>query len=108
MIADEMILIGRGRIVAQGSKAQLLQTSGTIARATDSAVLRDALVRAGFEVTTAADGSGLRVDAEPVQVGEVAARDGLTLVELRPAEGAGLEELFLELTSETQREGVVA
>ena len=29
MIADEMILIGRGKIVAQGTKAELLQTRGT-------------------------------------------------------------------------------
>src|SRR4029453_6748484 len=32
MIADEMVLIGRGRIVAQGTKAELLQTSGTFVR----------------------------------------------------------------------------
>jgi ABC-2 type transport system ATP-binding protein len=39
-----------------------------------------------------------------VQIGRIAAANGLTLVELRPAEGAGLEELFLELTSEAQRD----
>jgi len=30
------------------------------------------------------------------------------LSELRAAESAGLEEMFLELTAETQREGVAA
>jgi ABC-2 type transport system ATP-binding protein len=30
------------------------------------------------------------------------------LLELRPAEGAGLEDLFLELTADTQREGAAA
>jgi ABC-2 type transport system ATP-binding protein len=102
-IADEMILIGRGRIVARGSKAELLRTSGALVRAVEGERLRDALHDAGLAVT-GGDAAGLRVDAEPVQVGEVAARHGLTLVELRPAEGAGLEELFLQLTGDTQRD----
>ncbi len=33
MIADEMVLIGRGKIVAQGSKAELLQTAGHLREA---------------------------------------------------------------------------
>ncbi len=107
MIADDMILIGQGRIVAQGTKDELLQTSGTLVRAVDEQALHDALERAGLPVTSA-DHTGLRVDAEPVQVGGIAAEHGITLVELRPGEGAGLEALFLELTADTQREGVVA
>jgi ABC-2 type transport system ATP-binding protein len=39
-----------------------------------------------------------------VQIGKVAAANGITLVELRPADGAGLEELFLQLTADTQRD----
>jgi ABC-2 type transport system ATP-binding protein len=107
MIADDMILIGRGRIVAQGAKSDLLQTSGTLVRAVEGEALREALAASGLVVATA-DETGIRVDAEPVQVGAVAARHGITLVELRPGEGAGLEALFLELTAETQREGAVA
>ena len=49
-------------------------------------------------------GDGLRSDAETVQIGKVAAAHGITLVELRPAEGAGLEDLFLQLTADTQRD----
>ena len=33
---------------------------------------------------------------------------GVALTELRSAEGAGLEDMFLSLTAETQREGVAA
>ncbi|WP_203230964.1 ABC transporter ATP-binding protein [Nocardioides caldifontis] len=106
MIADDMLLIGNGRIVAQGTKEELLRTTGTLVRAVEAEALRDALADAGFPVK--ADAAHLHVEAEPVQVGEVAARHQLTLVELRPADGAGLEALFLELTAETQREGVVA
>ena len=41
-------------------------------------------------------------------VGVVALDAGIALTELRSAEGAGLEDMFLSLTAETQREGVAA
>jgi ABC-2 type transport system ATP-binding protein len=107
LIADDMIVIGHGRIVAKGTKAELLQTAGTFAKATDQRALSQALSQNGIVSTASGDG-GLRTDAEPVQVGKVAAANNIVLIELRPAEGAGLEELFLQLTAETQREGVVA
>ena len=46
------------------------------------------------------------IAVEQVRSTRVAA--GLPLLELRPADGAGLEEIFLELTSDTQREGAAA
>jgi ABC-2 type transport system ATP-binding protein len=107
VIADEMILIGRGRIVAQGTKEELLQTSGTYVRAGEPTALIRALDEAGIGHKSASDG-GLRTDAEPVQVGKVAAAAGIALVELRPADGAGLEDMFLQLTADTQREGATA
>lgn len=107
VIADEMILIGNGRIVAQGTKADLLQTAGTFVMAGETQALADALRQDGIETTPSADG-GLRTDAEPAQVGKVAASAGVALTELRPADGAGLEEMFLQLTADTQREGVAA
>ncbi len=101
-IADELILIGRGRIVAQGTKQDLLQTRGAYVRAVDPDALRAALERAGLHAVPSGD--GLRSDAETVEIGTVAAAAGLPLVELRPADGAGLEDLFLELTADTQRD----
>ena len=101
-IADELILIGRGRIVAQGTKQELLQTRGAYVKAVEHESLLDALSRAGVHVVPSGD--GLRSDAEAIQIGKIAAAEGLTLIELRPAEGAGLEELFLQLTSDTQRD----
>ena len=47
MIADEMVLIGRGKIVAQGTKAELLHTSGTYVKPEDPAALHKALTAAG-------------------------------------------------------------
>ncbi len=111
-VADEMILIGHGRILAQGDKKTLLASRGTVSTLVtglDNRALAAALTAAGHGVVPA--GEGLRVDAAPVDVGRVAAAQQLVLTDLRSGE-AGLEDLFLELTSDTQRdtslEGAVA
>jgi ABC-2 type transport system ATP-binding protein len=103
-IADELILIGRGRIVAQGSKAELLQARGAYVKAVEQEKLLDALAREGVHVVPS--GEGLRSDVEAIQIGKVAAANNITLIELRPADGSGLEEMFLQLTSDTQRDVV--
>ena len=98
VIADDLIVIGDGKIMAQGSKAELLATTGTLVRAHDPEVLYDGLVAADLSATQAPDGA-LVVEAEPETVGRVAAELGCALIELRPADGGGLEQLFLTLTS---------
>lgn len=105
IVADEIILIGGGKILAQGSKAELLRASGAYAKATDPAALEQALRLGGVPIRTS--NGAIRADVEPVLIGEIAATSGITLIELRP-DGAGLEEMFLDLTAETQREGVSA
>jgi ABC-2 type transport system ATP-binding protein len=50
----------------------------------------------------------LRTAADPALVGMVALHAGIPLIELKSADGAGLEEMFLELTASTQREGAAA
>ncbi|MGZ4455575.1 MAG: ABC transporter ATP-binding protein, partial [Nocardioides sp.] len=107
VVADDLVVIGRGRIVAQGTKAELLQAAGTMVRATDRAALAAALDASGITHHPAGQ-DALRTEADPDRVGEVALRAGIALRELRPADGAGLEEMFLELTADTQREGVAA
>jgi ABC-2 type transport system ATP-binding protein len=104
VIADELIVIGNGRIVAQGTKAELLQKAGSFVRAVDPSALANALTSAGIASTPV--GEGLSTEATPEQVGLAAASAGVALVELREADGAGLEEMFLELTAETQRDEV--
>ena len=103
LIADEMILIGNGRIVASGNKESLLTGTqvGALVTSTDNERLLAALTAKQLHATVA--GTGLRVDAEPLQVGTIAAENSIVLTDLRPAEG-GLEDLFLELTADTQRE----
>ncbi len=106
LIADEMILIGNGRIVAQGDKHSLLAGAGTAATlvtSLDNERLAGALTGQGIALAPA--GPGLRVEAEPVVVGRAALEVGVVITDLRTAEG-GLEDLFLELTSDSQRETV--
>jgi ABC-2 type transport system ATP-binding protein len=107
VVADDLVVIGRGRIVAQGTKAELLAGAGTLVRSPQTDALARALVDADTEFTHH-DGSMLRVNADPALVGRLALAAGVPLVELRPAEGAGLEEMFLELTADTQRESASA
>jgi ABC-2 type transport system ATP-binding protein len=107
VIADDIVVIGNGRIVASGTKTELLAAAGTVVRTADSAALDRALRAAGVITTPSGDGA-LRTDADPALVGQVALAAGLALTELRSADGAGLEEMFLELTADTQREGAAA
>ena len=106
VIADDIVMIGNGRIVCQGSKAELLQAAGTVVRAADLHALRRALDASGVDTTPSDDGA-LRTDADPGLVGRIALQAGVALTELRPADG-GLEEMFLQLTADTQRERTAA
>ena len=107
MIADEMVLIGRGRIVAQGTKQELLQQQGTYVRPEDPQTFAAVLSEAGIEALPDGDGA-FRTESEAVEVGRAAAKAGAVLAELRPAEGARLEELFLQLTADDARETITA
>ncbi|CUR56517.1 putative ABC transporter, ATP-binding protein [metagenome] len=107
VIADDLVVIGNGRIVAQGTKADLLAAAGTLVRTADVLELERALFASGIITSPSGDGA-LRTDADPALVGKIALEAGLALTELRSADGAGLEEMFLELTADTQREGAAA
>ncbi|MFD4438296.1 ABC transporter ATP-binding protein [Nocardia sp. NPDC058519] len=103
VIADDLVVIGNGRIVAQGSKQDLLSTAGTVVSSADNTRLAGALADAGIGAAPSGAGS-LHTHADPHHVGRVALAAGIALTELRPADGAGLEEMFLELTAESQRD----
>ncbi|MFF5076858.1 ABC transporter ATP-binding protein [Actinoplanes sp. NPDC000266] len=97
-VADHLVVIGGGRVVAQGDKAELLAASGTLVRALDPAALDLTLKRAGLAGTKTTDG-GVVVQAGAETIGRAAADAGLVLIELRPAGGGGLEQMFLTLTA---------
>src|SRR3954469_23530312 len=97
-VADRMMIIGGGRIRAQGTRAELLTESGSIVEADDLVSLDAALHSAGLAVHPAGSDQRL-VDAEPQAVARLAMANDIVLRRLAPAEGAGLERLFLELTT---------
>jgi ABC-2 type transport system ATP-binding protein len=99
-VADRLVVIAGGRLVTEGAKDELLAGTGSVVRALDDAQLERALSGAGLEATRTADGAWL-VDAEQETIGRLAAAEGVVLLELRRADGARLEDLFLELTAET-------
>ncbi|MEP7092410.1 MAG: ATP-binding cassette domain-containing protein [Nocardioidaceae bacterium] len=103
VIADDLVVIGNGRIVAQGAKDDLLRSAGCVLRALEPDVVARALLDAGI-TSTPVGTDGLLAHAEAAQVGVIAFAAGVPLLELRPADGAGLEEMFLALTADTQRD----
>jgi len=98
MIADRMVIIGGGKIVAQGTRAELLAGSGTLVRASDEVALAAALIAAGLESRAGSEG-GFVVEAEPEEVGRAALAGGVALSRLEPSENGGLEQLFFDLTT---------
>jgi ABC-2 type transport system ATP-binding protein len=96
-VADHLVVIGKGRVLADGSAGDLLAGAGILVRAAEPALLASALARAGLAFTPA-PGGGLVVPAPAIEVGRAATAAGVVLTELRVADGGGLEELFLSLT----------
>jgi ABC-2 type transport system ATP-binding protein len=108
--AEHLIVIGRGRLIADAA------TTDFIARATRSSVrvrsprladLRAALIAANLQVVDSAAGpvAALEVlDAPIEQVGDVAGAAGITLHELTPQLGS-LEEAFIQLTGDAVEYG---
>ena len=101
LIADHIVVIGQGRIVAQGTTEQLMGGPETYVRALDNTALANALAAQGLPVR--ADGDGMLVPVPSDHIGQIAAAAGLALGELRPAGAGRLEETYLRLTAGTQR-----
>ena len=105
-IADEMMLIGRGKIVARGTKAELLAGAGGVGTLVVARGQRRARQRPctdkGLTVTPV--GAGFRVDASRSTSAGLRRRAGDRAVRPPRRREGGLEDLFLELTSDTQRE----
>ncbi len=99
-IADQLVIIRGGLIVARGASAELLARAGTLVDANDRAALQAALSAARLPVRSGATDGGFLVDAEADAVGRAALAGGVALSRLGPSGAAGLEQLFFELTSD--------
>jgi ABC-2 type transport system ATP-binding protein len=98
-LADEVIVIRRGRFVTQGSLAELTGSSRGVLRVAslDDGALGSALEARGGEVAVTPEGLHVTgVAAE--EVGRVSIEVGVPLRELAPVV-AELEDVFMELTT---------
>ena len=103
-IADRLVIIGSGRIAAQGTPDELLSGAATLVRSlrTSSACARRSPRRAW---TSQRGRGGLLVDADPRPLGRAAlSRRASRSRTLAPSEDAGLEQLFFGLAD---RQGVL-
>jgi ABC-2 type transport system ATP-binding protein len=100
-LADEVVIIHRGKLVAHQPVVELIaQAAGaTRVRSPRAAALLERLRAAGIDAE--ADGQRLAVHAPPERVGDLAAEAGIPLHEL-VADTGSLEEAFLELTAEPE------
>jgi ABC-2 type transport system ATP-binding protein len=101
--ADHLIVIGRGRIIAEGPVQEVISRATTESvRVRSPHATRLAELLAGPEVRVDALEPGLlEVHGSTAPgVGEIAAAAGLTLHELTPVRGS-LEEAFMSLTQDT-------
>jgi ABC-2 type transport system ATP-binding protein len=101
LTADEVIIIGRGRFLAQRPIAEITAQSPARfvrVRSPQLELVRSALDSRGAETTSQDDGSLTVRGLDGAAIGEIAARQGLVLHELAP-QTASLEEVFMELTN---------
>jgi ABC-2 type transport system ATP-binding protein len=98
--ATHLIVIGRGRLIADSSVAEFIATAApppVRVRSSDSRALTALLRSPGVSVAPADDGA-LAVSGMPAaQIGAAAAAAGITVLELA-TEQASLEDAFVDLT----------
>jgi ABC-2 type transport system ATP-binding protein len=102
LTADHLIVIGRGRKIADTSTAEFLEAaSGNVVRVRSPQSTELARILAGPEVTVEALEPGyLEVHGlTAAQIGDAAAANGFAVHELTPQQ-ASLEEAFMNLTRE--------
>lgn len=103
MTADHLIVIGRGRLIADGSIAELTRGSaaGHVRVQSPQAVQLATLLAAHHAGTQpAADGALIVTGMAAADVADLAAAHGLAVHELTPQD-ASLEEAFMELTKDS-------
>jgi ABC-2 type transport system ATP-binding protein len=103
LTADEIIIIGRGRLISQIPIDELLAQSSQRfirVRSPELAKLKSALESDGATTVVEEDGSLSVRGVDEVAIGELAARIPVVLHELAP-QSASLEEAFMELTEDS-------
>jgi ABC-2 type transport system ATP-binding protein len=101
LTADHLIVIGRGRLIADLPVDEFVRrASKKLVRVRTPQPLQLRMVLEGHDVVVTGDDSALEISGLTAeQVGEAAAAHGVVLHELTPQQ-ASLEEAFMELTRE--------
>ncbi|TYK45259.1 ABC transporter ATP-binding protein [Actinomadura decatromicini] len=105
--AEHLIVIGRGRLIADCSTEEFIERSTekmVVVRSPEADRLSDVLTAEGAKVAPSPDGLLTVTHMEAPRVGELAAAEGVVLHELTPKRGS-LEAAFMELTRESVEYG---
>ena len=98
--ADHVVVIGRGRLIADTAMDEFIARYAenmVLVRSPQADKLSESLRGLGAIVTSQPDGALLVNKTEAAAIGELAAANGIVLHELSPQRGS-LEEAFMELT----------
>jgi ABC-2 type transport system ATP-binding protein len=101
--ADHLVVIGRGRLLANVSMNDFIsQNSHSLVRirTPQPEALLDALTLAGIPATALTGGGFEVVDGDPAEIGDLAREKGIALHELSP-QRASLEEAFMQMTADS-------
>lgn len=102
-LADHLIVLGRGKLLADTSIEEFIDSRSTPRvrlRTTDPVRLRATLARDDFELVTAEGGRWTVDGIQAEQLGVIAAREGIPMLELID-ERASLEQAYLDLTADS-------
>jgi ABC-2 type transport system ATP-binding protein len=103
LAAERLVVVGRGRLLADTTVDELIASAGVgsvLVRSPDAGALRDALLATGATVTSGDEPGLLRVaGADAERIGDLARDHGIAVHELTPRR-ASLEEAYLDLTRE--------
>jgi ABC-2 type transport system ATP-binding protein len=102
LTADHVIVVGRGRLIAEESVADLLRRasgSSVRVRSPQAGRLRDLLAAPEVSVSSAAEGVLIVRGSSADQIGDLARENDIAVHELVP-QTATLEEAFMELTGD--------
>ncbi|WP_440070854.1 ABC transporter ATP-binding protein [Streptosporangium sp. OZ121] len=102
LTADRLVIIGRGRLVAETTVGDLAarRDRGVLVRSPRAAELTGALEAAGATVGTEPGGGLVVRGLDIARIGDLAAAAGLAVHEVTPR-GASLEEAYMELTGDS-------
>ncbi len=102
LTADHIIVVGRGKVIADAPVADIIGRAkgGAVRVRTPQATALEDLLRRQSAVVTQTDHDLLEVTGAPsAQIGEIAAGAGIVLHELTPTNGS-LEDAYMQLTAD--------